>query len=170
MKGVGKGNHGNHARGFRSGAWVHGEIAQINGKRVATPEYRAWQQLKNRCMNSRGQDWKYYGGRGISLDPRWYEFENFLADMGRRPHPLLTLERVDGDGDYCKTNCVWAPRTAQARNRAYVKLTVAKAAEIRRYYKTGAYTQQQLATEYGVTQMLISQIIRNKAWRQEVEQ
>jgi hypothetical protein len=151
-------------------AFKHGEVQRINGKRVATPEYRAWQQVKNRCLNPQGQDWVYYGGRGVSLDPRWYEFENFLADMGRRPHPSLTLERIDGNGDYCKSNCVWASRTAQARNRAYVKLTVAKAAEIRKHYKTGDYTQQQLATKYGVHQVLISQIVRDRAWRQEVDQ
>jgi len=148
----------------------HGEIQRLNGKRITTPEYAAWGQMKNRCLNPKTHDWKYYGGRGISCDPRWLEFDNFLVDMGRRPHPLLTLERKDGDKNYCKSNCVWATRTAQARNRAYVKLTAAKAAEIRKRYKTGVYTQQALAAEYGVAQTLISQIIRGKAWRSEVKQ
>jgi len=148
---------------------VRGEVVYINGKRVATPEYRAWQAVKNRCLNPMGQDWKYYGGRGVSLDPRWLEYENFLADMGRRPKPSLTVERKDGNGDYCKSNCVWATRTVQARNRAYVKLTAVKVAEIRKRYSTGDHTQQELATEYGVAQTLISQIIRGRAWRWEVE-
>jgi hypothetical protein len=165
-----KGKHTNHARGPASGAYQHGEVQRINGKRVATPEYRAWQQLKNRCLNPRGQDWRFYGGRGISLDPRWHEFENFLADMGRRPHPLLTLERKDGNQNYCKSNCEWATRTVQSRNRTYVKLTVAKATEIRDRYKAGGYTQKALAAEYAISQTHISAVIHGSVWKLEGKQ
>lgn len=142
-----------------------GEITYINGKRVASPEYRAWGQLKNRCKNTRGQDWKYYGGRGITFDPAWEVFENFLEDMGRRPAPHLTLERKDGNQPYCKENCVWASRQMQSRNRAYVRLSLAAAEEIRLRYIPGVVRQIDLAKEYGVSQLTISNIVCGKSWR-----
>lgn len=110
---------------------VHNEVRQINGKRVATPEYRAWQAMKNRCGNPRGQDYSYYGGRGIGFDPKWDRYENFLQDMGRRPTSKHTLERKNGNLGYCKDNCLWATRQTQSRNRAYVKLSPTLAADIR---------------------------------------
>lgn len=82
------------------------------------PTYRSWQMMKNRCTNPRAADYRYYGGRGIFIAPSWFEYDGFLADMGERPDEL-TLERVLSDGWYTKSNCCWASRLAQARNREY---------------------------------------------------
>lgn len=100
---------------------THGEIRRINGKRVASPEYRSWQMMKNRCFNPRAEDYAYYGARGITISAYWWDFEGFLADMGRRPGPLYTLERKDVNGNYDRDNCVWATRETQARNRPYAR-------------------------------------------------
>ena len=85
---------------------------------VHQPTYRSWQMMKNRCTNPRAADYRYYGGRGIFIAPSWFEYDSFLADMGERPDEL-TLERVLSDGWYTKSNCCWASRLAQARNREY---------------------------------------------------
>jgi len=142
----------------------HGEVKWINGKRVASPEYRAWQAVKNRVLNPKGQDYKHYGGRGVTMDPRWHEFGNFLSDMGRRPSPELTLDRIDGNLGYFKSNCRWATRKVQSGNRDYCILDQQKADEIRVKYASRRYTQQQLADQYGVTQSEVSQITRAEAW------
>lgn len=75
-----------------------------------------------------------------------------------------------GDQPYCKTNCEWASRKIQSRNRAYVKLSLDKAAEIRAAYKPGV-RQVDLAKRYGVCQRTISLIVRGEGWRsgKEVE-
>lgn len=98
----------------------HGEVKLINGKRVATPEYRSWQMMKNRCNNPKTRDYPYYGGRGITVCRRWAaDFTAFLADMGRRPSPEHTLERRNTNRGYSPSNCYWATREAQSRNRRY---------------------------------------------------
>ncbi len=144
---------------------MRGEVKTIRGKRVASPEYRSWQMMKNRCLNPNAYDWDYYGGRGISITPAWLWFEAFLADMGRRPTLLHTLDRLDSTGHYSKANCRWATREEQARNREYCKLTAAMAAEIRQLYSTGNFYQDELAARFGVSQATISQVCRDLTWR-----
>ena len=107
----------------------NGEVKQVKGKRVASPEYRSWQMMKNRCLNSNATDYAHYGGRGITIHPAWNNFEAFLADVGRRPHPSLTLDRVDSNGNYEPGNVRWATRSTQARNRSYASTQAWRLAE-----------------------------------------
>lgn len=99
----------------------HGHVKQVNNKRVASPEYRAWQNMRNRCLNPKAQDFKYYGGIGIGVDSSWNTFDQFFSDMGARPSADYTLDRIDTAKNYGPTNCRWATRLVQARNRPYAK-------------------------------------------------
>ena len=145
---------------------MQGEVRQINGKRVASPEYRAWQALKNRCLNPKAHDYKYYGRRGIRVCRKWLTFEGFIEDMGRKPAPDLTLDRKNVNKNYCKSNCRWATRARQSRNRTDSRFTDAKAARIRKLYATGRYRQKDIAEMFNSSQAAISQITRNASWRQ----
>lgn len=85
---------------------------------VKSPEYRTWVEMRRRCNDSRRHDYGRYGGRGIKVSPEWEaDFVNFYRDMGPRPDGM-TLERKDNLGNYEKDNCVWASKSAQARNRS----------------------------------------------------
>lgn len=108
----------------------HKEVKTVAGKRIASPEYRSWQMMKNRCMNPNARDYAYYGGRGIKICDSWMEFDNFLSDMGRRPTSAHTLDREDPDGDYVASNCRWATKVEQSRNRAYCTTQAWKLAEL----------------------------------------
>lgn len=78
--------------------------------------YNIWSGVVTRCTNPNRREYKWYGGAGISLDPRWLKFENFLADMGEAPTDK-SIDRKDPRGDYCKTNCYWATDTEQSLTR-----------------------------------------------------
>lgn len=114
---------------FKQRTTKHGHIKRIAGKRAPSAEYRTWQNMRNRCLNPNAQDFKYYGGRGISIDPSWDSFEQFFNDMGPRPSNNHTLDRVDGTKGYSKTNCRWETRQVQARNRPYAKTKTWELAE-----------------------------------------
>jgi hypothetical protein len=101
--------------GARSqGVTKHGGASRIN---VRWPEYAVWTMMKQRCGNPRCKDFYLYGARGVAVCERWQKFENFIADMGRRPAPGLSIDRIDNNGNYEPGNCRWADATTQRLNQ-----------------------------------------------------
>lgn len=78
--------------------------------------YTTWASMKNRCLNPDNAHFHNYGGRGIKVDPKWLEFGGFFEDMGATWNKGLTIERLDVNGNYDKSNCVWATRQVQNSN------------------------------------------------------
>ena len=77
-----------------------------------------WSDMKRRCHKENHKSYANYGGRGIHVCDRWRNsLANFIADMGPRPSPSMTLERVDNNAGYSPDNCVWATRLAQGLNK-----------------------------------------------------
>jgi hypothetical protein len=80
-------------------------------------EYSAWRSMVARCCDKRNPSYPRYGGRGIRVCERWRrDFMSFLSDMGPRPSPVHSIDRLDNDGDYALENCRWATPWQQAHN------------------------------------------------------
>jgi hypothetical protein len=84
-------------------------------------EHNIWRGIIQRCTNPKRKHFADYGGRGITICEHWqgeHGFENFLADMGLRPTPEHSVDRYPNvDGNYEPSNCRWATRSEQAKNR-----------------------------------------------------
>jgi hypothetical protein len=80
-------------------------------------EYRAWINMRSRCYTPSSTGYELYGGRGISVCADWNtSFAAFLRDMGHRPSPQHSLDRIDTNGNYEPENCRWATHKTQSRN------------------------------------------------------
>jgi hypothetical protein len=98
--------------------------AQATHRLSRTPLYKRRKNMMQRCYNSKCREFKYYGSRGITVCERWRVGENgehpfilFLRDMGPRPSPKHSIERIDNSRGYEPSNCCWATRVQQARNK-----------------------------------------------------
>jgi hypothetical protein len=85
------------------------------------PLYSTWLGMLQRCQNPAHKDYGNYGGRGIKVCDRWADRETgceaFMADMGVKPTPAHSLDRVDNDGPYTPENTRWATRSEQNANK-----------------------------------------------------
>lgn len=97
--------------------------AIIGGSR--TPTYISWCSMKQRCLGENHHAKNRYADRGITICQEWIDsYPAFLRDMGERP-PGLTLDRIDNDKGYDKSNCRWASWKQQANNtRRNVLVTI----------------------------------------------
>jgi hypothetical protein len=73
--------------------------------------------MRSRCNTPSSGSYHNYGARGITVCARWDDFENFIEDMGEKPGPDHSIDRIDNEGNYEPDNCRWATRKQQTENQ-----------------------------------------------------
>jgi hypothetical protein len=87
-------------------------------------EYRTWNMMLQRCLNSNNDSYFKYGAVGITVCEEWLKFDNFLKDMGIKPTKNHSIDRIDGSKGYYKENCRWATVIEQNNNlKSNIKVT-----------------------------------------------
>lgn len=127
-----------------------------------------WYHVIDRCYNPKHPQYKDYGGRGIAVDDRYlnmlngcYNFyKDCIENIGDRPSSDHSIDRIDNDGDYTIDNLKWSTYKEQANNRRPRKLTKEDVKEI--MLLSNHLTQKKIAKIYGVSQMMISYVVRGK--------
>ena len=135
-----------------------------------TPTYNSWRSMKERCLNPKRHNFKYWGGQGVKVCERWLVYPFFLEDMGERPEGHV-LSRKDDKGNYEPGNVTWKLRAdntkemqhARGTKTARAKLTDEQVLEIRDLREKG-YGIRQLGRMYGVHHKTISDIIKRQSW------
>lgn len=118
-------------------------------------ERSIWSGMKRRCYRIVDPAYKYYGARGITVCDRWRNsFAAFYEDMGPRPSPAHSIDRIDNNGNYEPGNCRWAEVLVQANNRSSSKLIE---------YKGRKQTAYHWEVELGFDKGLIAQRLK-RGW------
>lgn len=111
----------NHSKSVQSCGCARSEIVQSKENYHGmqnTPEYTSWRKVRERCYSVNCPDYKDYGEVGIKMSDEWYDsFKQFYEDMGAKPNPKCTLDRIDSNKGYYKENCRWSIPAVQARNQ-----------------------------------------------------
>lgn len=160
--------HGTHvrkrARGEKRDVSVRGgkQLVYVKRGEAIGRTYACWAGVLERIRNPKQHNLRRYYA-GLTVDPRWYDFEVFLADMGVRPAGM-SIDRIDNAKGYWPDNCRWADRTTQMRNRSCTKLSMEKAEQIRLKYARGV-TLTRLGCEYEVGASHIQAVVRNEIWK-----
>ena len=137
-------------------AKIHGHTC--GGKQSRT--YSSWRAMMGRCYNKNHKDYYRYGKLGILVCDRWHDFSLFLLDMGTRPKNK-TIDRINGNKGYSKSNCRWASPSEQTRNTKTCKLNQETVDRILKDERS----QNEIAKCYGISQSTVSLIKRGKIWK-----
>lgn len=116
--------------------------------------WSSWKSMRDRCLNPKCEQYKWYGARGISIDPKWLKFKGFYEDMGDRPEGT-TLDRKDFNGNYTKENCRWATVDQQNNNTRYNVFVT---------YRGETLSLTHMAKKYGKNRDLVLNRYRIGGW------
>ena len=148
----------------RESVVIHGDC--INGQIIHL--YNIWAGMLSRCKNKNTRAFKYYGGKGIAVCIEWHKYINFKKwALFNGYKENLSIDRINSKDNYCPENCRWIPLgiNSSLAGMEKTKLSFIEAEEIRKCYKVGNHTQEQLGKIFNVSDATISRIVRQERCR-----
>lgn len=125
------------------------------------PSYPQWATMLTRCRNKKVKKYRDYGARGISVCKRWVSgdgektgFECFMKDMGNKPTKKHSIDRINNDGNYEKSNCRWATNKDQANNRRSCRVLT---------YRGESLSMMKMAEKHGLSYFMLRDRI-SRGW------
>lgn len=141
-------------KGDKNPAYKHGNAT----RQGQSKEYKTWAGLKARCYNPKEENYRYYGGKGITVCSRWLDsFENFFEDMGKAPSNKHSIDRIDFNGNYEPSNCKWVTHKDQMNNTSFNKLIT---------FNGQTLTQEQWGEKIGLNGTIIGKRLK-RGWTVE---
>lgn len=126
---------------------------------TGTRIYSIWSGMKDRCLNSNSNAYKDYGAKGIKVCDEWLKAENFIKWAFNNGYKdVLTIERIDSNGNYEPSNCTFTTRSDQNRNTSR---------NIKQIISGKEYTLSQIAKMLGVTRGTVCRWYHKEGLRNE---
>ena len=119
------------------------------------PLYDTWSSMRSRCNRPSDSNYVRYGGRGVRVCERWMSFDNFVQDMGEKPTPSHSLDRIDGRGNYEPENCRWASPQLQQRNLSSNRIY---------WYMNRGWNVHELASHAGIKPDTLKKRVGRYGW------
>lgn len=138
---------------------------RVRVRKPHSPTYSTWSNMVARCHNPKSDQYRWYGARGIAVCDRWRVFAMFAADMGERPSPKHSIDRIDVTGNYEPGNCRWVMGAQQARNRRSSRLTEDDVRWMRWARAYAGVQLSRLGTAYGVAKSTAADAISGRRWQ-----
>lgn len=115
--------------------------------------YKAWFDMKKRCIDINSKAYEYYGGRGIKVCDRWLKVENFIEDMFPTFQEGLSLDRIDNNKGYSPDNCRWATKETQSRNTRKIRKNNTSGYRGVSYFKRDNKWKSQIQIQYKIIRL-----------------
>jgi len=148
------------SRSLRGKSVKHG----VTSSKARPPIYKAWDSMRQRCLNPSHASYARYGGRGITICAEWLDSSAFLkwaASSGWSKG--LQIDRIDNDKGYSPSNCRWVTCRVNQQNRNSTKLEAADIPVIRMLSWSGL-SSSLIARIFGVSRRNISMVTSYKTW------
>jgi hypothetical protein len=123
--------------------------------------YCIWNAMIQRCDNPKCKAYPNYGGRGIKVCDRWYDYRKFHEDVIEGYADHLTIDRIENDGHYQPGNIQWSTRTVQNRHNRHTVLTQDDVDFIRQSILPTAQIARMLKVAYGT----VASARNYKSWK-----
>lgn len=80
--------------------------------------HHIWSGILQRCNNENAEIYSSYGARGVTVCDEWLSFSVFNNwAINNNYNDILSLDRIDPNGNYEPKNCRWTTRLVQSQNQ-----------------------------------------------------